>query len=135
MPKSVRRQQRGGERCLWCALVLVAFSARAETTGVSRPLKQSTECMLDVIKSVPGVSEPRLGNTTSHGVSHPYLEYRAAEGSHWIQPTRFYAQQSNKSHYWQAMLPGMAEIDVHVTNDVVRKWNTQCGVKAYVLLG
>jgi hypothetical protein len=135
MPKSVRRQQHRGERCLWYALVLVAFSAGAEPTDVSRPLKQSTECMLDVLKSVPGISEPRLGNTTSDGVSHPYLECRAAEGSRWIQPTRFYVQQSNNSHYWQAMLPGMMEIDVHATNDVVRKWKTQCGVKAYVLFG
>jgi hypothetical protein len=45
--------------------------------------------MLKVLKTVPGVSEPRLGNAASGEWSHPFLEYRALEGSHWEQPTRF----------------------------------------------
>jgi hypothetical protein len=79
--------------------------------------------MLKVLKAVPGVSEPRLGNAASGEWSHPFLEYRALEGSHWEQPTRFDVQQSDDGGFWfMAMLPGMGTIGTRVTDVVVLKW-------------
>jgi hypothetical protein len=117
------------------AWFVLAFPARAQTSDVPARLKQTTECMLKVLKTVPGVSEPRLGNATSSGWTHPFLEYRAAEDSHWEQPTRFDAQKSDDGRFWfMSMLPGMGTIDTHVTDVVVLKWKAQCTVEAAVLL-
>lgn len=112
----------------WCA---IAFPVRAQA---SDHLKQTTECMLQVLRVVPGVSEPHLGSASSGGWTHPFLEYRADEESHWEQPTRFDAQQSNNGAvYFRAVLPGVGRIDTHVTNLVVQKWKEQCGVEAVVV--
>jgi hypothetical protein len=111
-------------------------SAGDQTSEVPLPLEQTAECMLKVLKTVPGVSEPRLGNVTTGGWTHPFLEYRAAEESRWIQPTRFDVQKRDDGHIlFMAMLPGMSALDTHVTNVVVQEWKVQCGVAAIVILG
>ena len=90
--------------------------------------------MLKVLETVPGVSEPRLGKATNGDVAHPFLEYRAAEGSRWVQPTRFTFQESSEGHgYFMATLPGIGPIDTHVTDIIVKKWETTCGARALVL--
>ena|ERR1700723_393968 len=110
-------------------------SAGPETSEVPLQLKQTAECMLKVLKTVPGVSEPRLDNATSGGWTHPFLEYRAAEGSHWVQPTRFDAQKTTAGSFsFVGILPGMGPIDTHVTNVVVEQWKARCGVEAMVIL-
>jgi hypothetical protein len=43
-------------------------SAGDQTSEVPLPLEQTAECMLKVLKTVPGVSEPRLGNVTTGGM-------------------------------------------------------------------
>jgi hypothetical protein len=117
------------------ALSVIAFPARAQANDVPLQLKQTTECMLKVLRTVPGVSEPRIGNSTSDGWTHPYLEYRAAEDSHWEQPTRFDVQKSHDGRFrFMAVLPGVGGIDIHVTNNVVKEWKERCGVEAVVLL-
>jgi hypothetical protein len=91
--------------------------------------------MLKILKTVPGVSEPRLDNATSGGWTHPFLEYRAAEESQWVQPTRFDAQKAaDGSFSFVGILPGTGRLDTHVTNIVVEQWKTQCGVEATVIL-
>jgi hypothetical protein len=110
-------------------------SARAETSGVPLPLKRPAECMFKVLKTVPGVSEPRLDNATGDGWTHPFLEYRAAEGSQWVEPTRFDAQKNAAGGFsFVGILPGVGPLDTHVTNVVVEQWKTQCGVEAMVIL-
>lgn len=90
--------------------------------------------MLSVLKATPGVSEPRLGYVTRDGRIQPFLEYRAAEKSSWVEPTRFDAQRANTGHLsFMAMLPGLGQIDYHVTAAVVQGWKTKCGVEAFVL--
>ena len=42
-------------------------TAGAETSKVPLQLQQTAECMLKVLKTVLGVSEPRLDNATSGG--------------------------------------------------------------------
>ncbi len=92
--------------------------------------------MLKVLKTVPGVSEPRLGNASSAGSTRPFLEYRATEASRWKQPTRFALQRSPDGQvYFMAVLPGnVIPSDTHVTNVVVQRWKAQCGADATVLM-
>jgi hypothetical protein len=117
-----------------CAFTVIAFPARAQTSNGALHLKEATDCMLKALKAVPGVSQPRLGNATSGGWTHPFLEYRATEDSHWQQPTRFDLEKSDEGRIlFVAMLPGMGRIDSHVTDVVVQKWKEQCGVDVVVL--
>ncbi|OOG43581.1 hypothetical protein B0E51_01980 [Rhodanobacter sp. C05] len=101
-------------------------------------MTQTTACMLRVLKVMPGVSQAVLGEAKSNGATRPFIEYRAAEGARWKQPTRFTLQQSSGSHFsFMAVLPGLvtpgSDVDAHVTNAVVKKWETQCGAEANVL--
>jgi hypothetical protein len=121
--------------------LLFVFSATASAqlaTDVSAHLKQTSACMLRVLKLVPGVTEPRLGEITSNGLTLPFLEYRAAEKSSWVEPTRFSIQVSEDGSMWyMAMLPGIGPgpIDMHVTSMVLQKWNEECHVTAAVQIG
>jgi hypothetical protein len=113
----------------------IAFPAHAQTDGVPLPLKRTTDCMFAVLKTMPGVSEPRMGIATNNGWTHSFLEYRAAERSSEEQPIRFDAKKSDHDGYWfLAVRSGMGEVDLHVTEVVIAKWKTQCGVDASVLL-
>ena len=87
---------------------------------------------------MPGVSQASLGDAMNNGTDHPFIEYRAAEGARWEQPTRFNLQQSSDARFsFMAILPGAAasgsNVDAHITNAIVKKWETQCGVEANVL--
>ena len=90
--------------------------------------------MYKVLKTVPGVSEPKLGYVTSGGWTHPFLEYRAAESNSWVQPTRFEVRKGRDGkYYFLAYLPGQVPPDIvyldnHVTDAVMQKWRTQCNV-------
>jgi hypothetical protein len=80
-----------------------------------------------------------LGYASDDGWTHPYLEYRAAEESRWVQPTHFEAKKGNGGAYlFMAILPGVvapeSHPDIHVTDSVVRKWKTQCKIDAVVVL-
>jgi hypothetical protein len=92
--------------------------------------------MLKVLKAVPGVSDPRLGSVTSEGWTHPFLEYRAAEETRWIEPTRFDVLKAGQGPYsFTAVLPGIGNgIDIHVTKIVMQRWKDLCGVDAMVEL-
>ena len=117
--------------------VVTAMSAQGQTSDVPPSLKQSADCMLEVLKTVPGVSEPKLGYVTREGWTHPFLEYRAAERTSWVQPTRFEARRSARGMWFQAVLPGVVSpglgLDIHVTDAVMKKWKTQCHIDAIVI--
>jgi hypothetical protein len=121
------------------ASALVGFPARAQTSDLPVPLKQTADCMYEVLKAMPGVSDPKLGYVTSNGWTHPFLEYRADEATQWVQPTRFEAQRNEKGQYsFLGILPGQIDprlgaLDLHVTNAVTTKWNTQCHANAFVI--
>jgi hypothetical protein len=121
------------------AFTFAGWPAHAQTSNVPEPLKQSANCMYEVLKTTPGVSEPKLGYVTSEGWTHPFLEYRAEETNRWVQPTRFEAQKADHGKFWfLATLPGLIDprighLDIHVTEAVVQKWKAQCNVDANVL--
>ena len=97
--------------------------------------------MLKVLRSQPEVKDPKLGIVTSDGWTHPFLEYQPSEKARWIQPTRFealkVADAERGPYIFQALVPGLMTtveegLDLHVTNKVVARWETECGVHAVV---
>jgi hypothetical protein len=113
---------------------LAALPIRVNSEEVPSELTTNAKCMLAVLKMVPGVSEPRLGSDNSHGWNHPFLEYRATEGLRGSQRMRFDAQKSTEGHYWfLAYLSGWGNPEIHVTDQIIQSWKTQCGVSANVI--
>jgi len=120
-------------------LILLPVCAYGQTSVAPARLTQAVQCMLKALEAIPGVSEPRLGNAESSGASIPFIEYRAAEATRWMQPTRFTFQGASKGVIWfETVLPGVmpvgSEPDLHVTDVVTERWQLQCGVHASVLL-
>jgi hypothetical protein len=119
-----------------CLLLALNTSAYAQLTDVSADLKRSSECMFKVLKSVPGVTKPRLGWVRHNGIVLPFLEYDAAESSRWSGPTRFTIHSSPEDGmYFGAALPGVGPLDTHVTDAVIREWRVQCFVQATYTTG
>ena len=122
--------------------LLLSASAYGQQAPMPAELKRTAECMLKAVTTVPGVSKPTLGTTTIAGVAWPYLEYRAAEGSHRDQPIRFTAHYSSdgslapadSSIVFTAMLSGVGSVDLHVTDVVMQRWRGQCGAIVLVVL-
>lgn len=120
-------------------ILLVGTPVQAKAPRVPMSLKKSIECMYKVLKTAPGVSEPKVGYVTSDGWTHPFIEYRAAEHDSWLEPTRFDVRRSgHHKYYFLAILPGIVppggHLDFHVTDAVTQKWRTECKVDAVVLL-
>jgi hypothetical protein len=122
------------------AITLLATSfailnlALAQSKDVPPSLKQTSECMFEVLKAMHEVSEPRLGVTTSEGWAHPFLEYRAAEALSKFDPIRFDAKKADRGGFWfLAVKSGLGAPEFHVTDVVIKKWKVQCGVEASVL--
>jgi hypothetical protein len=111
----------------------------------SPALLRAEECMLVVLNETPGITEGKLGISTFKGQPFPYVEYRAAEGASWEQPTRFDLHAPHDPNrgpfsFWGLVpgicpaLPGENCPDIHVTQDVVKGWKSRCGVAAVVLM-
>jgi hypothetical protein len=115
---------------------VVAYPAQAHKEALPAELKRSAECMLDVLKKSPSVSEPGLSNDTSEGWFHPYLEFRTADASAGTWRYRFDAQRTSDGHYWfLATRPGMrvTEADLAGVKEVIGEWKTHCGVNANLI--
>jgi len=120
------------------ALLATSFAtlnlAVAQSDDVLPPLKQTAECMFEVLKAMPEVSEPKLGVTTSEGWAHPFLEYRAAEALSKFYPIRFNAKKADRGGFWfLAVKSGLGAPEFHVTEAVIQKWKVQCSAEANVL--
>lgn len=116
------------------ALVAISYAVAAQTTDVPAPLEQTAECMIEVLKVMPEVSEPKLGVTTSEGWAHPFVEYRAAEAVSGATPIRFNAEKAERGGYWfLAVKSGLGAPEFHVTDTIIKKWKVQCRADASVL--
>ena len=120
------------------ALLATSFAtlnlAVAQSDDVPPPLKQTAECMFEVLKAMPEVSEPKLGVATSEGWAHPFLEYRAAEALSKFYPIRFNAKKADRGGFWfLAVKSGFGAPEFHVTVAVIQKWKAQCSAEANVL--
>jgi len=112
------------------ALLATSFAlqnpAVAQSNDIRTLLKQTTECMFEVLKATPEVSDPKLGVTTSEGWAHPYLEYRAAEALSKFNPIRFDAKKADRGGFWfLAVKSGLGAPEFHVTEAVIKKWKVQ----------
>jgi hypothetical protein len=107
----------------------------AQVDGVPSALKRNADCMYKVLLKVPGISEAKLGYVTRNGWTTPFLEYRAEEKSSWVGPTHFEAQKVRDTYVFEGLLPGVGDLDTHVTEVVVKRWSKQCQVVAMVVLG
>ena len=116
------------------AWVATLCTALAQTNDVPPPLQKTVECMFEVLRTMPEVSEPKLGVTTSEGWAHPFLEYRAAEALSGVYPIRFNAKKADRGGYWfLAVKSGLGAPEFHVTDAVIKKWKAQCRADANVL--
>ena len=120
-------------------LMLLGCQSSSNAAGVPALLKQRVDCMYKVLRSTPGVTEPRIGSVTRDGWAHPFLEYRAAETNSWMQPTRFETKRGASDQYWfEALVPGIidprvGQLDLHVTDSVVEQWKDECHAEAIVV--
>src|SRR5690242_746932 len=125
--------------CLVCAFAATASIAHAGDMPV--PLQHAAKCMLRVLRTTAGVSHATMGVATTGGWTHPYLEYRASEKTHWIEPTRFDADKpmnvDSGPYEFTAMLPGVVptgeQLDFHVTDRITDAWQKKCGVHGVIL--
>jgi hypothetical protein len=121
------------------AIALLATSSAILNLAIAQSkdgpaLKQTAECMFEVLKAMPEVSEPKLGSTTSEGWTHPFLEYRAAEALSKFNPIRFDAKKADRGGFWfLAVKSGLGAPEFHVTDVVIKKWKVQCSIDASVL--
>jgi hypothetical protein len=108
--------------------------AQAHKAVIPAELMRSAECMLDVLRKSPDVSEPRLSSDTSEGWFHPFLEYKEVSAKAWRY--RFDAQRNNDGHFWfLARRPGMGvtEADLAGILEIIREWKTSCGIDANLI--
>lgn len=126
--------------CLTGALLAATPSRGTYLGDLSPEVRRASHCMLDVLKTTPGVTEARLRVTGDGGWLHPYLEYRAPEEDGWQEPTHFEMQKSSRkdrSIFFIAMVPGISGTpdgpDQHVTNRVIRSWKDRCAVPAVAI--
>jgi hypothetical protein len=126
------------------AIVLLATSsaisnlALAQSTDVRPSLEKTADCMLDVLKAMPEVSEPKLGVATTEGWTHPFLEYRAAEALSRYYPIRFEAKKSERGGFWfLAVKSGLGAPEFHITDAVIQKMEgtVWCRRKRAISLG
>ena len=89
--------------------------------------------MFTVLKAVPGVSEVAQGVETTEGWTHTFLEYRATERSSSLRPIRFHAMRSDRGGYWFLAVRSGFDVDLHVTDIVMKKWKSECGVDTNVM--
>jgi len=112
--------------------VVIATCAGAEP--LSEGLKKATDCMMQVLQTTPGVSDPKL-DTANGSVC---LRYQPNEKSVWEQPTSFCLDSNSHvpetPYVFTGDFPGLTapgeEPDTHVSDAVMQKWNAQCGVYA-----
>jgi hypothetical protein len=118
-------------------LTCAATLAHAQQDVVPASVRENAECMFKVLQTIPGVSAPELGYVESQGWRHPFLEYRAAEENSWVQPFHFEARKNaNGSVSFFGILPGIGppgHLDNHVTDTILEKWRTQCGVAIFAV--
>lgn len=119
-------------------ITVLAQPAHGQTRQIPPHIKKTMGCMLRVLKTVPGVSNPRMHIVTTGDVTQSFIEYRATEATRWVQPTRFILHKTSDGGIWfLATLPGIlppgGSLDLHVTDAVMKKWKAQCGVDANVI--
>lgn len=132
-------------------LALGIAAAPAQGAGLKSPpqsLRQTTECMLDVLKTVPNVSEARLGLAKGRSVNqlqpiwtHPFLRYVYTYPDGRRQAVRFdaeiYRTRGRTRYGFSAALSGLSEVGVKPadwgTREITDLWKAKCSADAFVV--
>jgi hypothetical protein len=121
-------------RARWIIVLAILGTTSAEAEPLSDGLKKATDCMLQVLKTTPGVAGPKI-DTAKGSVC---LEYRPDEKDVWEQPTTFCLDTNFHvpetpyvfTGFFPGFVPSDGDLDIHVSDSVMKKWNAQCGVFA-----
>jgi hypothetical protein len=117
-------------RLLAVLVVGVSTTALAGQPAINHELWRDTRCMMHILRTTSGVHNPKLTNTARHLC----LQYDPDEKSRWIEPTTFclYGARNERPYEFMASLPGIVpvgeQLDFRVTDAVMQKWKTTCGV-------
>jgi hypothetical protein len=116
----------------------------AAINDVAPKLKQDAECMLRVLKSVPGIDHVKMGVTDNLGWVHPFLEYRAVpepDGYRAIvvfEAIKEYKPSDEKSSFEASlsglMSPGQSELPLYGSTEIAKLLDDKCDVRVDVLL-
>jgi hypothetical protein len=142
-------------RLLFAAVLMGATCARAQSPPEG--LQKSLDCMLQVLKTTYGVSDPKIvdpgdpiGTETTPDSSDPKIpgvtgfvcvQYNPDEKNRWDKPTEFcHNRASTHTPYlftgmFPGLLPPSGKLDMHVSEVVVYWWNAKCGVAALIITG
>jgi hypothetical protein len=133
-------------RSFFCALVSFLSTSAAHAASmddVTPQLKRDAECMLRVLKSVPGIDGTEMGVSDLGGWSHPFLQYRAAPARDGYRATiRFDAtknfQSNDRKSTFEAMIPGIYGQNEsgppdYGTGALAKLWEKKCTVRVMVL--
>lgn len=120
------------------AAVAIIGTTCAEAQPLSDGLQKATDCMLQVLKTTPGVSAPQIGTGNNGSMC---VEYRPDEKAVWDGPTAFCTDPKDAGPPYQFMgdFPGIVSSaeevpDMHVSEVVMKKWKDQCGVLTAAIL-
>ena len=125
-----------------CGIFALGLTTNAAAASIPLALRQTTKCMLNVLKTTPGIETPKLGISTGQGWKHPFVEYRFTDKIGGKNTVRFDAQRTFESghySYWYvAVLPGLAtpgslRLPDWGTSRLSLVWKTRCHVEATVL--
>ncbi len=125
-----------------CGLAFGGAALGAPKDDIAPVLKQSVACMIEVLKTMPGVNAPVSGLSATDGWLHPYVRFEYPDELGQTYTARFEAQKppaSNPDGYWfMAVLPGLVDPRTgHSaewgTHRVLQAWKTRCGINASVL--
>ena len=129
-----------------CVLVATTWTSAARTASIddlTPQLKSDTECMLRVLKSVPGIDDAEMGVSDTGDWLHPFLQYHAvAETNGFRATTRFEATRdfhssSDQKTFFRALISGLAppgeEPPDYGTGAMAKLWEKKCNVHVMVL--
>ena len=125
-----------------CGVVTVTSALCAPANSSPSPLNRAAECMLNVLKTVPGVDEPELENFSSGIWARPLLKYRYTNKKGEKFTVTFLAQRRDHSDYEGFSLhadlpglftPGTAGPDDWGTIEITKRWKAECGADTDVL--
>jgi hypothetical protein len=117
-----------------CAIAVVIYNPLAPPADIPVAVMQRAQCMYDVLKTIPGINEPKLGYVTNAEWNHPFVEYLAAEGGR-VSQIRFEAEKPRPDHlgYWflTSFVGGIpSDLDLGLMEFIMHKWKTQCHTDA-----
>lgn len=119
-------------------IAALASSGCGNKSNLSPQLKRNVACMMEVLKEIPGTTNPKMRAVNRDGATYALVEYRAAESASSTTPTTFtVSRDSHGKTRASTTLPGLftpgEKLDTHVTDAVTKAWQTRCDVTATVM--